>query len=142
MVALPDVTGDGIVDLALAGIVHGDFHQRNYIFDGERVGALDFETMRWGYYLYDLATTLSYLVSEFLRDVDPKPLRAALLEGYAAVRRLPRGYERMLSVFAAYRVWIMADWSSSSPRMLEHDWARRRLDAMPDQIRDLLAAAS
>jgi hypothetical protein len=36
-------------------------------------------------------------------------------------------------------VWIMADWSSGSPRMLEHDWARRRLDAMPGQIRELLA---
>lgn len=123
----------------VAGIIHGDFHPRNYVFDGERVGALDFETMRWGYYLYDLATTLSYLAPESLRDVDPEPLCAALLEGYARVRGLHKGYERMLRVFSAYRVWIMADWSSGSPRMLEHDWARRRLDAMPGQIRDLLA---
>lgn len=126
-------------DATVAGVLHGDFHQRNYVFDGELVGALDFETMWWGYYLYDLATTLSYLVPEFLRDVDPGPLRDAVLEGYAEVRGLPEGYERMLRVFSAYRVWIMADWSSGSPRMLEHDWARRRLDAMPGQIRELLA---
>ena len=126
-------------DATVAGIIHGDFHQRNYVFDGERVGALDFETMSWGHYLYDLATTLSYLVPEFLRDVDPEPLRAAVLEGYARIRALPKGYGRMLRIFSAYRVWIMADWSSGSPRMLEHDWARRRLDAMPGQIRELLA---
>ena len=125
-------------DEAVAGIIHGDFHQRNYVFDGESVGALDFETMRWGYYLYDLATTLSYLVPEFLGSVDADPLREAVLAGYAEVRGLPTGIDRMLRVFSAYRVWIMADWSSGSPRMLEHDWARRRLDAMPAQIRDLL----
>lgn len=137
MVRLMRELGD---DASVAGIIHGDFHQRNYVFDGERVGALDFETMRWGYYLYDLATTLSYLVPEFLGDVDPEPLRAAVLEGYAQVRGLPQKFERMLRVFSAYRVWIMADWSSASPRMLEHDWARRRLDAMPGQIRGLLAS--
>jgi Ser/Thr protein kinase RdoA (MazF antagonist) len=126
-------------DATAAGIIHGDFHQRDYVFDGERVGALDFETMLWGYYLYDLATTLGYLAPEFLRDADPEPLRAAVLEGYARVRPLLEGYERMLRVFSAYRVWMMADWSSGSLRMLEHDWARRRLDAMPGQIRDLLA---
>jgi Ser/Thr protein kinase RdoA (MazF antagonist) len=126
-------------DSTVAGIIHGDFHQRNYVFDGDHIGALDFETMHWGYYVYDLATTLSYLVPEFLRDVDPEPLRAAVIEGYSAERGLPEGYERMLRIFAAYRVWIMADWSSGSPRMLEHDWARRRLDAMPEQIRNLLA---
>jgi hypothetical protein len=78
-------------------------------------------------------------VPEFLRDIDPEPLRATVLDGYEEARGLPDGYERMLRVFAAYRVWIMADWSSGSSRMLEHDWARRRLDAMPGQIRDLLA---
>ena len=51
-------------DETVAGIIHGDLHQRNYIFDGDEVGALDFETMWWGYYLYDLATTLSYLVPD------------------------------------------------------------------------------
>jgi len=123
----------------VAGIIHGDLHQRNYVFDEERVGALDFETLQWGYYLYDLATTLSYLVPEFLGRVDPAPLRAALLEGYEALRRLPDDHERLLAVFSAYRVWIMADWSSGSPRMLKLDWARRRLEAMPGQIRELLA---
>ena len=123
----------------VAGLIHGDVHQRNYVFDGERVGAVDFETMRWGYYLYDLATTLSYLVPEFLGDADPEPLREALLDGYAEMRGLPDGHARILRIFSAYRVWIMADWLSASPRMLEHDWARRRLDAMPRQIRGLLA---
>jgi len=126
----------------VAGIIHGDFHQRNYVFDGDHIGAIDFETMRWGYYFYDLATTLSYLRPEFLGNVDPEPLRASLIEGYATERRLPKEYERTLRIFAAYRVWIMADWVSSSPRMLKHDWARRRLDAMPEQIRDLLEQAA
>jgi len=129
-------------DPTVAGIIHGDFHQRNYVFDGAAVGAIDFETMWWGYYLYDLATTLSYLVPEFLGGVDPAPLCEAVLTGYAEVRGLPEGYERMLRVFSAHRVWIMADWSSGSPRMLEHDWARRRLDAMPRQIRDLLRGSA
>jgi len=127
--------GDGST---VAGIIHGDFHQRNYVFDGSDIGALDFETLLWGYYLYDLATTLSYLVPEFLGDVDPAPLRAAVCEGYASRRSLSGDVERILRIFSAYRVWVMADWSSGSPRMLEHDWARRRLDAMPKQIEALL----
>jgi len=45
----------------------------------------------------------------------------------------------MLRIFSAYRVWIMADWSSGSRRMIERDWARRHLDAMPGRILDLLA---
>ena len=128
-------------DRDVAGIIHGDFHQRNYVFDGESVGALDFETMRWGYYSYDLATTLSYIVPEFLGDVDPIPLREAVVTGYEEVRGLPADAERRLRIFSAYRVWIMADWSSGSPRMLEHDWARRRLDAMPGRIRELLGGS-
>ena len=88
--ALMDEIGD---DETVAGVIHGDLHQRNYVFDGEAVGALDFETMRWGYYLYDLATTLSYLTPEFLRDADPRPLRAALLDGYAECRGLREGFE-------------------------------------------------
>ncbi len=126
-------------DATVAGIVHGDFHQRNYVFDGERVGALDFETMWWGYYLYDLATTLSYLVPRFLRDTDPRPLRSALLAGYSQARGLADGHPRMLQVFSAYRAWIMADWSTSNPHMLEWDWVRRDLDATPAKIRELLA---
>jgi len=125
----------------VAGIIHGDFHQRNYIFDGDAVGALDFETMWWSYYLYDLATTLSYLTPDFLRDIDPEPLRAAVLEGYAQQRGLPERYNHYLNVFSAYRVWIMADWASGSPRQLSQDWARRRLDAMPEQIRTLLGTS-
>ena len=135
-VRLMRILGD---DAAVAGIIHGDFHQRNYVFDGDRVGALDFETALWGYYVYDLATTLSYLVPEFLGVVNPEPLRTAMLEGYAEIRGLPREHEPMLQIFSAYRMWIMADWLSASRRMLAHDWARQRLDGMPEQIRGLLA---
>jgi len=121
-----------------AGIIHGDFHQRNYVFDGDSIGALDFETLLWGYYVYDLATTLSYLVPRFLRDVDPEPLRAAVLDGYAQVRELPHAIESLLRVFSAYRVWIMADWLTGSPKMLEQEWVRGQLDSMPEQVRALL----
>ena len=124
----------------VAGIIHGDFHQRNYLFDGEEVGAIDFETMWWGYYLYDLATTLSYLVPDFLGDRDPQPLRRAVVRSYERHRGLPADASRYLRVFEAYRLWIMADWVAGSPRMLEHDWARGRLDRTPQQIRALLNA--
>ena len=124
----------------VAGIIHGDFHQRNYIFDGEEIGAIDFETMWWGYYLYDLATTLSYLLPDFLGNRDPQPLRQAVVRSYARHRGLPTEAPRYLRVFEAYRLWIMADWVAGSPRMLEHDWARDRLDRTPQQIRALLDA--
>ena len=124
----------------VAGIIHGDFHQRNYLFDGEEIGAIDFETMWWGYYLYDLATTLSYLVPDFLGDRDPQPLRQALVRSYERDHSLPADAPRCLRVFEAYRLWIMADWVAGSPRMLEHDWARDRLDRTPQQIRALLDA--
>lgn len=124
----------------VASIIHGDFHQRNYIFDAEEIGAIDFETMWWGYYLYDLATTLSYLVPEFLGDRDPQPLRHAVIRSYERHRGLPAGAPRYLRIFEAYRLWIMANWVAGSPRMLEHAWARDRLDRTPQQIRTLLDA--
>jgi Ser/Thr protein kinase RdoA (MazF antagonist) len=67
------------------GLIHADLHQENYLFAGDEVRAIDFDDCGFGYFLYDLAVTLS--------EVEWYPayprLREALLRGYREVRELP-----------------------------------------------------
>jgi Ser/Thr protein kinase RdoA (MazF antagonist) len=63
------------------GFIHADLHQRNYLFHGTTVGAIDFDDCGWGYYAYDMAVTLSNL--EHL-PVFPA-LQEAFLTGYQSV---------------------------------------------------------
>ncbi|MBW8012168.1 MAG: phosphotransferase [Chloroflexi bacterium] len=82
------------------GLIHADLHQRNYLFHRGEVRAIDFDTCGWGYYLYDLAVTLTTL----LDHAEFSEMKAALLSGYNQVRELPQDHENLLTIFAAARL--------------------------------------
>jgi Ser/Thr protein kinase RdoA (MazF antagonist) len=110
------------------GLIHGDLHQENYLFDRGRVRAIDFDDCGWGHYVYDLAVTLSEL--RWRPDYDAR--RAGLLRGYRATRQLRIEDERHIEIFHGLRLLQLMIW------FLDHrehpgfaDWE--------EEVRDLLA---
>jgi Ser/Thr protein kinase RdoA (MazF antagonist) len=88
------------------GLIHGDLHQENYLFDHGRVRAIDFDDSGWGHFTYDLAVVLS----ELRHREGYASLRAALLRGYRAVRPLSAEHERYLEIFYALRLLQLSVW--------------------------------
>jgi Ser/Thr protein kinase RdoA (MazF antagonist) len=88
------------------GLIHADFIAKNYLFDGNKVCAIDFDDCGYGYYLYDLAPPLLQLSSEPGYDA----LKAALWGGYTAVRPLPEHERAALEVFIASRHVASCRW--------------------------------
>jgi Ser/Thr protein kinase RdoA (MazF antagonist) len=72
------------------GLIHGDLHQGNYLFHQGQVRAIDFDDCGYGYYLYDMAVTLSEVN---WRESTPA-LRNSFLAGYRSVHFLSPEHER------------------------------------------------
>lgn len=85
-------------------LLHGDFLLQNIVFDGETVGALDFEMCGWGVDLYDLAP--------LLWQMKPFPHYEAIADafwrGYTEWRSLPP--REWLEVFIAARQGASVRW--------------------------------
>jgi len=81
------------------GLIHGDLHQGNYFFHQGQVRAIDFDDCGYGYYLYDIAVTLSEVN---WRESTPA-LQKSFLAGYRSVRVLSSEHERHLDTFIALR---------------------------------------
>jgi Ser/Thr protein kinase RdoA (MazF antagonist) len=110
------------------GLIHGDLHQENFLFERGRVRAIDFDDCGWGHYLYDLAVALSEL--RWRPDYDAR--RAGLLRGYLTVRPLPVAAERHLEIFHGLRLLQLMLW------FLDHR-AHPGFAAWEEEVRILLA---
>lgn len=111
------------------GLIHGDLHQENVLFDDSSVGVIDFDDCGWGFFLYDLAVPLSEVS---LRPAYPA-MREALLEAYARRRPLPDDAGTHLDAFIALRCLQILAWvleSRDLPAFRDHwpEWAREELD--------------
>jgi Ser/Thr protein kinase RdoA (MazF antagonist) len=111
------------------GLIHGDLHQDNYFFHHGQVRAIDFDDCGYGYYLYDMAVTLSEVN---WRDNTPA-LRKSFLAGYRSMRDLSPEHEGYLDTFITFRdlqliIWKIEmrshpafrdGWASSVKEMLQ-----------------------
>ncbi len=111
------------------GLIHSDLHQENYFFHQDQIRAIDFDDCGYGYYLHDMAVTLS----ELTWHDNTQALRAALLAGYCSVHSLSAEHERYLDTFIAFHtlqlmIWIIEmrnhpafrdDWASNVKEMLQ-----------------------
>lgn len=87
-------------------LIHADFTPENLLVDGEHVRPIDFDDAGFGWHLFDLATTLF-----FHQDADYFPAaRAALIEGYRGVRRLPDTELAHLPLFLVARGFTYLGW--------------------------------
>ena len=111
------------------GLIHGDLHYQNFLFQGHEVLAIDFDDCGWGFHMYDLAVTLSEVQSRPHYD----ELRDAFLSAYAAERPLPANYATHLSRLFVLRVlqilvWILESREHAAFRDHWRTWAREELD--------------
>jgi amino acid adenylation domain-containing protein len=92
------------------GLIHGDLQVTNFLFAGGRVAAIDFADCGWGYYPYDIATTLLPLWGRH----DFAALSEAFLRGYRQVRPLPPAHRDRLESFLAARAVFVLRWTAES----------------------------
>jgi Ser/Thr protein kinase RdoA (MazF antagonist) len=81
------------------GLVHADLIWKNYFFHEQGVGAVDFESCGWGYYLYDLAPTLL----GYRDEPHAVELYNGLLAGYRTMHSMPHEHELYLPLLIAAR---------------------------------------
>lgn len=119
------------------GLIHADLRLANLMVDDDRrLTVIDFDDCGFGWFLYDLATVLSWLEHE---PGSPATV-AAWLEGYTAERELSEVDLAMVPTFVMLRRLMLTAWLGThpaSPPALElgttfgagtGDLARRYLD--------------
>lgn len=72
------------------GLIHGDLHIGNIVFDDNNPFPIDFGMCGYGFYLYDIASTILGLY--------PKQ-REMFMQGYQSVRTLEPGYHQLFECF-------------------------------------------
>ncbi|MCU0482216.1 MAG: phosphotransferase [Anaerolineae bacterium] len=113
------------------GLIHADFIPQNMVWDGMKLGAIDFEYCGYGYYLYDLAPMLWMNRNEPNYD----HLRLMLWDGYNEIRPQPKNWMNTLPTFVAARHvascrWIAGNLSNPSVRARAHQVIAERVEEM------------
>jgi Ser/Thr protein kinase RdoA (MazF antagonist) len=96
-------------DDARFGLVHADIRLANLLIDGDHVRVIDFDDCGFSWYMYDFATTVS-----FIEDHPRVPeLRDAWIRGYRSVAELDAGAEAELETFVMLRRLLLVAWIGS-----------------------------
>ena len=120
------------------GFIHADMHQWNYLFHGEEVRVIDFDDCGWGYYVYDMAVTLTDLDD---RD-DCAALRHAFLTGYTRIQPLPPGYETLIKPLSAARILFLLQWLLGRSHPEPWAWGEAYRRTAVGRLERLLAEAT
>ena len=106
---------DGVVRRRLAGLsrdrdrfglIHADLRLANLLVDGDTTAIIDFDDCGYGWYLFDLATALSFLEER----PDVPDLVAAWLAGYRKVAEIPADIENELPTLIMLRRLGLMGW--------------------------------
>ncbi len=91
------------------GLVHADIRLANLLIVGDSTRVIDFDDCGFGWFLYDVATALS-----FFEDHPKVPeLVDAWVRGYRRVRDLPREDEAEIPTFIMLRRMVLLAWIGS-----------------------------
>jgi Ser/Thr protein kinase RdoA (MazF antagonist) len=91
------------------GLVHADIRLANLLVAGEHVRVIDFDDCGWSWFMYDFATTVS-----FIEDHPDVPrLKQSWLEGYRSVAELDPADEAELDTFVMLRRLLLVAWIGS-----------------------------
>jgi Ser/Thr protein kinase RdoA (MazF antagonist) len=91
------------------GLVHADIRLANLLVDGDRVRVIDFDDCGFSWFMYDFATTVS-----FIEDHPQVPeLKQAWVEGYRSVAPLSAEDEAELDTFVMLRRLLLVAWIGS-----------------------------
>jgi Ser/Thr protein kinase RdoA (MazF antagonist) len=89
------------------GLMHADLLIDNILLDGDRVRIIDFDDAGFGWFLFDLTTTPFFFQGEELFD----PIRAAIMDGYRAVRPLSDEQLGHMPLFYLLRGFTYLGWA-------------------------------
>lgn len=89
------------------GLIHADLHDGNYLLHGDELRPIDFARCGFGYYLYDVASTLQYL---------PPGVRASFFEGYQTTQKLSENYIQIVEGFFIMAMIDVLSFHVSNPQ--------------------------
>jgi Ser/Thr protein kinase RdoA (MazF antagonist) len=101
------------------GMIHADLHQDNLIVSGNRLTPIDFDDAAFGWFSFDLATTLQSLRVR----TDYALIRERLLSGYMSVRPLDTGGRKLIESFQLVRALSIVGWYMERPEAAAADAA-------------------
>ena len=81
------------------GLIHADFRLANILIENERTKVIDFDDCGFGYYLYDLASALTFIEQR----ADVPELIETWLAGYRRVAKIPPDVEAEIPSFVMLR---------------------------------------
>ncbi len=117
-------------DIDRFGLIHADMRLANLLVDGERVTVLDFDDCGFGWFLYDLAASLSFL------ETSPQvpALIRSWLTAYMAIRPLNADDIGMIDAMILLRRMALLAWIGSH---VETDLAKAHQERFAADTADL-----
>ena len=88
------------------GLIHADLRLANLLVEGERTAIIDFDDLGYGWFLYDLATALSFLEER----PDVPELVASWLAGYRHIAGVPADLEAEIPTLIMLRRLQLLGW--------------------------------
>jgi Ser/Thr protein kinase RdoA (MazF antagonist) len=88
------------------GMIHADLLPENLLVGTNSLWLIDFDDAGFGWYVFDIATSLFFHVGEAYFAA----LKSAYLAGYESVRPLPHAHLEMLEVFLLARGFSYLSW--------------------------------
>jgi len=89
------------------GLIHADFLPENLLYGNGEITLIDFDDSGFGWHMFDVATTLFYLV----RDRVFSQVLDAFIVGYRKHRELPDSHLKMLQAFMVVRGLTYLGWA-------------------------------
>lgn len=91
------------------GLIHSDLRAGNLLAEGRRIKVLDFDDSGFGWFLFDLAASFSFIENHPMTEV----WMEAWLKGYTTIRRLEQqDYEMIPTFLMSRRIQLLA-WITS-----------------------------
>ena len=97
------------------GLIHADLRLANLLVEGDRTAIIDFDDCGYGWYLFDLATALSFLEER----PDVPELIASWLKGYRKVAQVPPNMEAEIPTLIILRRLQLIGWVGYQQQHLE-----------------------
>jgi Ser/Thr protein kinase RdoA (MazF antagonist) len=91
------------------GLIHADMRLANLLVDGERVTLIDFDDCGFGWFMYDLAASLSFIET----SVQLAELRRSWIAGYTAIRPLSDADLGIIDAMILLRRMALLAWIGS-----------------------------
>lgn len=115
------------------GMIHADFSPENLLVDKQRVRLIDFDDAGFGWYLFELVTSLYFIRGEPYFD----EAQQALIRGYRTRRPLDDAQLELLPLFFLARSFTYVGWVHTRP---ETDTARELTPMLVDASCELAEA--